>query len=175
MAAKKWPTFKQGQQAAGKGGMSKGLCWAHQKHGEDCTDVATRRTAPGWETRWPGGSGSRLLWPQRPTSPVVGRGITAVVPGRHKQLLLHHTSQVQRATIWAAVADVALPIVRAHFLRHFGLLVDLGEMRILAKSFGWSQHLVQPSGSVMFATTCVVAYQPLQIQAEKKNRHLGVV
>ena len=56
MAAKKWPYFKQGQpkgqQAARKGGKSKGLCWAHQKYMErTATDVLTRRTAPGRETR----------------------------------------------------------------------------------------------------------------------------
>ena len=65
------------------------------------TDVPTRRTAPGWETRRLGGGGCCLLWPKRLTSPVGGRGITAAVPGQHRQLLFYHPSQVQRATIWA--------------------------------------------------------------------------
>ena len=38
--------------------------------------------------------------------------------------------------------DMALPIIGADFLRHFGLLVDLGEMWLLACRGGWSQHLV---------------------------------
>ena len=46
-AAKKWPNFKQsqpkGQQATGKGGKSKGLCWLHQKFGEDCHRCADKK------------------------------------------------------------------------------------------------------------------------------------
>ena len=53
------------------------------------------------------------------------------------------------------LADVAMPIIGADFLRHFGLLVDLGEMRLLARKGGW--HLVAPSGSGLFATVGVVA------------------
>ena len=34
--------------------------------------VWTRRTAPGQETKWPGGGGCRLLGPQRPTGPTGG-------------------------------------------------------------------------------------------------------
>ena len=56
MVAKKRPNFKQDQQATGKGGKRKGLCWAHQKFGEDYY-----RCAPGQETRQPGGGGRRLL------------------------------------------------------------------------------------------------------------------
>ena len=55
--------------------------------------VLTTRTAPGRETRWPGGGGYRLLWPQRPTGTAGGGGITAAVPGRHRQLLLHKSKQ----------------------------------------------------------------------------------
>ena len=43
--------------------------------------VLTRRTAPGRETRWPGGGGRRLLWPQRPTSLAGGRGNPSAVSG----------------------------------------------------------------------------------------------
>ena len=47
MVAKKWPNFKQGQpksqQAPRKGGKSRGLCWAHQKHGEDCYRYANKK------------------------------------------------------------------------------------------------------------------------------------
>ena len=50
-----------------------------------------------------------------------------------------------------------MPIIGADFLRHFGLLVDLDEMRLLAHKGGWSQHLVAPSNSGLFATIAVVA------------------
>ena len=50
-----------------------------------------------------------------------------------------------------------MPIIGADFLRHFGLLVDLGEMRLMARGGGWSQHLVEPSGSGTFATIGVIA------------------
>ena len=73
------------------------------------------------------------------------------------------------------LADVALPIIGADFLRHFGLLMDLGQMRILACRGGLSQHLVQPSGSVMFATKGVVADQLPQVRDGKKHWHVGVV
>ena len=43
MVAKKWPNFKQGQQAPRKGGKSRGLCRAHQKHGEDCYRYANKK------------------------------------------------------------------------------------------------------------------------------------
>ena len=50
-----------------------------------------------------------------------------------------------------------MPIIGADFLRHFGLLVDLGEMQLLARKGSWSQHLVdKPSGSGLFATIGVV-------------------
>ena len=55
------------------------------------------------------------------------------------------------------LADVAMPIIGADFLQHFGLLVDLGKMQLLARKGGWSQHLVAPSGSSLFATIGVVA------------------
>ena len=73
------------------------------------------------------------------------------------------------------LADVALPIIGADFLRHFGLLMDLGQMRILACRGGLSQHLVQPSGSVMFATKGVVADQLPQVRDGKNHWHVGVV
>ena len=73
------------------------------------------------------------------------------------------------------LADLALPIIRANFLQHFGLLVDLGEMQILACRGGWSQQLVQSSGNGMFATIGVVADQPPQVSAGKKHQHEGVV
>ena len=50
-----------------------------------------------------------------------------------------------------------MPIIGADFLRYFGLLVDLGEMRLLARKGSWSQHLVAPSSSGLFATIGVVA------------------
>ena len=57
------------------------------------------------------------------------------------------------------LADVALPIIGADFLKHFQLLVDLGEMRLLARGGGWSHHLVGPSANGLFATLGVVADQ----------------
>ena len=60
-------------------------------------------------------------------------------------------------------------------MRHFGLLVDIGEMQLLAHKGGWSQQLVEPSGSGMFATAGVVADQPPQALAVKKKRHVGAV
>ena len=73
------------------------------------------------------------------------------------------------------LADVALPIIGADLLRHFRLLVDLGEMRILARKGGWSQQMVEPSGSGMFATIGVVADQPSYSnkgRANKSRRHV---
>ena len=57
------------------------------------------------------------------------------------------------------LADVALPIIGADFLKHFGLLVDIGEMRLLARGGGWKHHLVGPSANGLFATLGVVADQ----------------
>ena len=47
------------------------------------------------------------------------------------------------------LADVALPIIGVDFLWRFGLLVDLGEMRLLARKGGWSKHLVELTGGGM--------------------------
>ena len=74
--------------------------------------------------------------------------------GNHK---MHVTAGGKRFTWPFLLADVAMPIISADFLRHFGLLVDLGEMQLLARKGGWSQHLVAPSGSSLFATIGVVA------------------
>ena len=60
---------------------------------------------------------------------------------------LHVAASGRRFTWPFLLADEALPIIRANFLRHFGLLVDLGEMRLLARNGSWSQQLVAPSGS----------------------------
>ena len=68
------------------------------------------------------------------------------------------------------LADVALPIIGADFLKHFGLLVDLGEMRLLARGGGWSHHLVEPSRSSLFATLGV-----LVAQKKKKRRRCEVL
>ena len=82
-----------------------------------------------------------------------------------------------RGFLWDfLLADVALPIIGADFLRHFGLLVDFGEMQILARRGSWSQQLVGPSGSGMFATIEVVADQPsdaVKACTGKKHRHVG--
>ena len=72
------------------------------------------------------------------------------------------------------LADVAMPIIGADFLRHFGLLVDQGEMRLLARKGGWSQHLVAPSGSSTFATIGVVADQSPKCACAKKKEDVGV-
>ena len=72
------------------------------------------------------------------------------------------------------IADVALPVIGADILQHFGLLVDLGEMRLMARKGSWSQHLVAPSGSGMFATIGVVADRPPQRHSVKK-KHVGAV
>ena len=72
------------------------------------------------------------------------------------------------------LADVAMPIIGADFLRHFGLLVDQGEMRLLARKGGWSQHLVAPSGSSTFATIGVVADQSPKCACAKKKEEVGV-
>ena len=72
-----------------------------------------------------------------------------------------HVAAGGRRFKWDLIlADVALPIIGADFLRHFGLMVYLGEMRILAGRGVWSQQLVEPSGRGMFATIGVVADQP---------------
>ena len=73
------------------------------------------------------------------------------------------------------LADVALPIIGADFLRNFRLLVDLGEMQLLARGGGWSKRLVEPSGSGLFATVGVVADKCRQTRAGKKKRHVGTV
>ena len=72
---------------------------------------------------------------------------------------MHVAAGGRRFTWPFLLADVAMPIIGADFLRHFGLIVDLGEMRLLACKGGWSQHLVEPSGSGLFATIGVVADQ----------------
>ena len=71
------------------------------------------------------------------------------------------------------IADVALPVIGADILQHFGLLVDLGEMRLMARKGSWSQHLVAPSGSGMFATIGVVADKSPQCARAKKKEHTG--
>ena len=71
------------------------------------------------------------------------------------------------------LADVALPITGADLLRHFVLLVDLGEMWLLARKGGLSQHLVVPSGSSMFATIGVVADRPPKRHSVKTKEHIG--
>ena len=54
-----------------------------------------------------------------------------------------HVAAGGRRFMWPfLLADVALPIIGADFLQHFGLPVDLGEMRLLARKGGWSQPLV---------------------------------
>ena len=70
---------------------------------------------------------------------------------------LHVAAGGRRFTWTFLLADVAMTIIGADFLRHFGLLVDLGEMQLLARGGGWSQHLVEPSGSGTFATIGVIA------------------
>ena len=80
---------------------------------------------------------------------------------------LHVAASGRRFTWPFLLADEALPIIRANFLRHFGLLVDLGEMRLLARNGSWSQQLVAPSGSGMFAPIGVVADQPPQPRSVK--------
>ena len=83
---------------------------------------------------------------------------------------LHVAAGGRRFTWTFLLADVAMPIIGADFLRHFGLLVDLGEMRLLARGGGWSQHLVEPSGSGTFATIGVIADQ--QPRPVKKKKHV---
>ena len=63
-----------------------------------------------------------------------------------------------------------MPIIGADFLQHFGQLVDLGEMRLLARKGGWSQHLVTLSSSGLFATIGVVADQALMCQEKGAPR-----
>ena len=84
---------------------------------------------------------------------------------------LHVASGGRRFTRPFLLVDVALPIIGANFLWHFGLLVDLGEMGLLAHKGGWSQQLVAPSGSGMFATIGVIADQPPQPPSVKKKKH----
>ena len=52
---------------------------------------------------------------------------------------MHMAGGGRRFTWNFLLTDVALPIIGADFLRHFGLLVDLGEMWILARGGSWSQ------------------------------------
>ena len=85
---------------------------------------------------------------------------------------LHVASGGRRFTRPFLLVDVALPIIGANFLWHFGLLVDLGEMGLLAHKGGWSQQLVAPSGSGMFATIGVIADQPPQPPSVKKKKHV---
>ena len=82
-----------------------------------------------------------------------------------------HMEAGERTFSWTfLLADVALPIIGADFLKHFGLLVDLGEMRLLARGGGWSHHLVEPSRSGLFATLGV-----LVAQKKKKRRRCEVL
>ena len=82
-----------------------------------------------------------------------------------------HVAAGGRTFSWTfLLADVALPIIGADFLKHFGLLVDLGEMRLLARGGGWSHHLVEPSRSGLFATLGV-----LVAQKKKKRRQCEVL
>ena len=83
---------------------------------------------------------------------------------------LHVAAGARRFTWTFLLADIAMPIFGADFLRHFGLLVDLGEMRILACGGGWSQHLVEPSGSGTFATIGVIRDQ--QPRPVEKKKHV---
>ena len=62
-----------------------------------------------------------------------------------------------------------MPTIGADFLRHFELLVDLGEMWLLACGGGWSQHLVEPSGSGTFATRGVIADQHPREEEEARG------
>ena len=75
---------------------------------------------------------------------------------------LHRAAGGRRFTWLFLLADGALPNIGAEFLHHFGLLVDLGEMQLLARMGSLSQQLVAPSGNGMFATIGVVADQPPQ-------------
>ena len=170
MAAKKWPTLKgspRDSRPLEKTARARAAAGCIRSMEKTATDVPTRRTAPGWETRWRGGGGRYLLWPQRPTSPCWWT--------KHHSSKMHVAVGGRRYTWDFLLADVALPIIGADFLRHFGLLMDLGQMRILACRGGLSQHLVQPSGSVMFATKGVVADQLPQVRDGKKHWHVGVV
>ena len=82
-----------------------------------------------------------------------------------------HVAAGGRTFSWTfLLADVALPIIGADFLKHFGLLVNLGEMRLLARGGGWSHHLVEPSRSGLFATLGV-----LVAQKKKKRRRCEVL
>ena len=47
-------------------------------------------------------------------------------------------------------------------------------MRLLARKGGWSQHLVAPSGSGMFATIGAVADQSKKCARAKKKNHVGL-
>ena len=86
-----------------------------------------------------------------------------------------HVAAGGRRFMWPfLLADVALPIIEANFLWNFGLLVDLGELQLLAHKGGWSQQLVALSGSRMFATIGVVADQPPQLLSVKKKKHVEV-
>ena len=71
-----------------------------------------------------------------------------------------HVAAGGRGFSWTfLLADVALPIIGADFWKHFGLLVDIGEMRLLARGGGWKHHLVGPSANSLFPTLGVVADQ----------------
>ena len=70
---------------------------------------------------------------------------------------VHVAAGGRRFTWTFLLADVALPFLGAHSLSNFGLLVDSGEMQLLARGGGWSKRLVEPSGSGLFATIGVVA------------------
>ena len=69
-----------------------------------------------------------------------------------------HVAAGGRRFSWTfLLADVALPIIGADFLKHFGLLVNIGEMGLLARGGSWKHHLVGPSANGLFATLGVVA------------------
>ena len=54
-----------------------------------------------------------------------------------------HVAAGGRRFSWTfLLADVALPIIGADFLKHFQLLVDLGAMRILARGGAVNKWLI---------------------------------
>ena len=86
---------------------------------------------------------------------------------------VHVAAVGRRFTKTFLLADVALPIIGADFLRNFGLLVDLGVMQLCGGS--WSKWLVEPSGSGLFANVDVVADKCQQTRAGNRKWHVGTV
>ena len=86
-----------------------------------------------------------------------------------------HVAAGGRRFMWPfLLADVALPIIGADFLRHFGLLVDLGEMRLLARKGGWSQPLVALFWQrYVCHHRCCCRPTPSAAQCEEKEAHRG--